>query len=74
MEFKKGNAYVGLCDVIGGKCWHCITSVSDNTPVYFCYKRDVVKYINNNFEGEDKKFLIGQLNSFKGQRAYTLNR
>lgn len=73
-HFKKGIAYVGLCDVTGGKMWHCITSVSNHTPIYFCYKRDVVKYINNNFEGEDKKYLIAQLNSFKGQRAYTLNR
>lgn len=73
-HFKKGIAYVGLADVVGGKMWFCITSISDMTSVYFSYKREVVKYINNNFEGEDKKYLIGMLNAYKGQKAFNLNR
>lgn len=25
MDFKKGIAYVGLCDVVGGRMWYCVS-------------------------------------------------
>lgn len=72
-HFKKGITYVGLCEVAGGKMWHCIKSVSDHSEVLFSHKREVVKYINNNFEGEERKYLISQLGALKGKRANVRN-
>lgn len=68
-NFKQNVSYAGLCDVRGGKMWHCIHSLSDHESVYFDYKRDVIKYIRNNFEGEDRKFLLGQIKRYDGYRA-----
>lgn len=68
MEFIKNGiaAYAGLTDVAGGKMWHCISGDGNGT-LYFSYKRECTKYIKDNFKGEDRKFLISQLNRHNGR-------
>lgn len=69
MEFKKGRVYAGLSDVVGGKMWACIQP-DGKYAKYFSKKRECLQYINENFDKEDRKFLLSQMNEFKGQRAY----
>lgn len=68
------KTYVGLREVAGGKMWHCIKSVSDHSEVLFSHKREVVKYINNNFEAEERNYLINLLGTLKGKRANVRNK
>ncbi len=66
MEFKKGVAYTGLCDVWGGKMWFCITHKSDETR-YFWTKKECEKFIRCSFSGSDKKHMLSKLKNRHGR-------
>ena len=68
MEFKKGIAYTGLCDVWGGKMWFCV-SPGKAESVYFSTKRECERFIKNSFSGDDRKFLLNKLKERKGRTA-----
>lgn len=65
MEFKKGIAYTGLCDVVGGKMWFCVSPEMESQ--YFWRKKECEKYIRDNFSGSDKKYLLGKLRERQGR-------
>jgi len=66
MEFKKGIAYVGLCDVWGGKMWFCVSPEKTECS-HFWTKKECEKYIRDNFSGSDKKYLLNKLRERKGR-------
>lgn len=70
MEYKYGVAYAGLCDVIGGKMWFCITPKKEIK--YFLYKRDCLQYIGVAYKEEkDRDTLSGQVYASKGRSKLT---
>lgn len=66
MEFKKGTAYTGLCDVWGGKMWFCVTPDGQDRN-HFWTKKECEKYIRSTFQGNDKKHLLSTLKARKGR-------
>lgn len=65
----KNVAFTGLGDVVGGKLWFCIRSVSDIGIIGFNTKNECERYIKDNFQGDIKKTLLSELKERKG-RAY----
>ena len=66
MEFKKGIAYTGLCDVWGGKMWFCVAP-GKNESEYFSTKKECEQFIRKSFSGNDRKFLLNKLKERKGR-------
>ena len=48
MDFKKGIAYVGLCDVVGGRMWFCVSPVKKESE-YFWTKKKCEKFVRDSF-------------------------
>ena len=66
MDFKKGISYVGLCDVVGGRMWFCVSPVKNETE-YFWTKKECEKFVRDSFSGSDRKYLLSKLREFKGK-------
>ena len=69
MEFKEGIAYAGLCDVVGGKMWFCITSENDFSKMVFWRKKECIEYVRNTFPKDSARHLLNQLYAEK-RRAF----
>ena len=68
MEFKKGIAYVGLCDVWGGKMWFCVSPSGEG--VYFATKKECANYIRGVYGGEVRAHLLSDLKKKRGRAHF----
>lgn len=66
MDFKKGITYVGLCDVVGGRMWYCV-SPGKKEGAYFWRKKECEKFVRGSFSGSDRKYLLSKLRECKGR-------
>ena len=66
MDFKKCIAYVGLCDVVGGRMWFCVSPGNRETE-YFWTKKECEKFVRDSFSGRDRKYLLAKLRECKGK-------
>lgn len=61
MEFKEGIAYAGICNVVGGWMWFCITSENDFSKMLFWRKNECIEYVRNTFPKDSARHLLNQL-------------
>lgn len=66
IELRKGVAYVGLLDVVGGKMWFCHDPNRQRSAVFWT-KKECREFIRQTFSGEDRKRLLAKLQDCKGR-------
>lgn len=66
IELRKGVAYVGLLDVVGGKMWFCHDPNHQCSAVFWT-KKECEGFIRDTFDKEDRKQLLARLKSVKGR-------
>lgn len=66
IELRKGIAYVGLLDVVGGKMWFCHDPNRQCSAVFWT-KKECEQFIRKTFSGEDKRQLLKRLKDVKGR-------
>lgn len=65
MIFK--SSYTGLCDVVGGKMWFCISPEGTKSVLRFWTKKECEDFIRASFNDSVKRTLLASLRTTKGR-------